>query len=140
MKQNKHLLAILIVFNFLFIPNSSKAQDNNENVKLSMSGHILKSTNNNKKYQLYVSLPSDYNPIDTKRYPVLYILDANYSYPLINSLHSLLDSGQEIEKIINRIKSCLYLLLPYPSTILLFTDFIERLICCASSNCSNLGS
>ncbi|WP_395047987.1 alpha/beta hydrolase [Flavobacterium sp.] len=60
----------------------------------------MQSTVNNKTYQLYISLPAGYNSADTTRYPVLYILDANYSYLLISSLHNLLDSGQEIEKII----------------------------------------
>ena len=88
-------LFIFIIITF-FIPNLSEAQNEN----LSMNGHIVKSSFNKKDYQLYISLPSNYNPSDTIHYPVLYILDANYSYPLISSLHNLLDSCQEIEKII----------------------------------------
>ncbi len=88
-------LFIIIIISF-FIPNLSEAQNEN----LSMNGHNVKSSFNKKDYQLYISLPSNYNPSDTIHYPVLYILDANYSYPLISSLHNLLDSSQEIEKII----------------------------------------
>lgn len=96
----KLLTSYLNIIIFLSsIPNLCIAQ-NSYNANLSMSGHILNSTINSKSYQLYISLPSDYNAKDSKRYPVLYVLDAHYSYPLISSLHNLLDSGQEIEKII----------------------------------------
>ena len=76
------------------------AQDIQQSQMLSMKGHIVKSTANGKSYQLYVSLPSGYDPAKTDRYPVLYILDANYSYPIISSMHKLLDSGGEIEQVI----------------------------------------
>ncbi len=96
----KHKTLFLFIIISFFIPNLSEAQNTNFNENLSMNGHIVKSSINKKEYQLYISLPSNYNPSDTIHYPVLYILDANYSYPLISSLHNLLDSSQEIEKII----------------------------------------
>ena len=76
------------------------AQEVNTSEMLSMKGHIVKSSFNGKSYQLYVSLPVEYNSSENKRYPVLYLLDAYYSYPIVCSLHKLLDQGGEIEKII----------------------------------------
>jgi len=52
---------------------------------------------------------------------------------------AVVSSFEAIEYIRNLINSALYLLLPYPSTMQLLTDLEERLICYASSNCSNLG-
>ena len=98
MKIWKNLIVALIICTSGV--SLSNAQDINTNVELSMKGQILQSTINKKKYQLYISLPAGYNTADTYRYPVFYVLDAYYSYPLIFSLHSLLDSSQELEKII----------------------------------------
>lgn len=63
-------------------------------------GHIVTSSANGKTYQLYVSLPVGYSPDDLTRYPVLYVLDAYCTYPLISSVHALLDYGGDIEKVI----------------------------------------
>ena len=37
-------------------------------------------------YQIYVSLPSSYNRNNDKKYPVLYVTDANYAFPIINQI------------------------------------------------------
>lgn len=89
----------LILFIFFLYSMSSLAQETKSS-ELSMQGHIISSTINNKEYQLYVSLPAGYKQKDAKHYPVLYLLDAYYSYPIISSLHKLLDSNQEIKGVI----------------------------------------
>nr|WP_322624075.1 alpha/beta hydrolase-fold protein [uncultured Flavobacterium sp.] len=67
---------------------------------LSMKGHALKAKANGKNYQLYVSLPNGYDVANAERYTVLYVLDANITYPILHSLHGLLDGSGEIQKII----------------------------------------
>lgn len=37
-------------------------------------------------YQIYVSLPSSYTRMPDKKYPVLYVTDASYAFPVINQI------------------------------------------------------
>lgn len=92
----KHLFSTF----FILVTTLIFAQDIQQSQMLSMKGHIVQSTSNGKSYQLYVSLPAGYDSGKPDRYPVLYVLDANLSYPIVSSMHKLLDSGGEIEKVI----------------------------------------
>lgn len=96
----KKYSSILLLAFFLFLSFPSKCQELNAAEILCKKGHVVKSTINDKNYQLYICLPAGYNPDEAVRYPVLYILDANYSYPIVSSVHELLDSSGEIEKVI----------------------------------------
>lgn len=82
------------IFILLFLSTNVLSQD------LTMKGHRIKAKRSTEEYQLYVSLPAAYNAEDNQRYPVLFLLDAYYSYPLVSSLHKLLEASQEIEDII----------------------------------------
>lgn len=45
-------------------------------------------------YELYISLPGDYNKDVSKRYNVVYLLDADYSFPIAHSIvHHMADRG-----------------------------------------------
>jgi uncharacterized protein len=46
----------------------------------------FKSTINSQDYQLYIKVPASYNDDTTKRYPVMYCLDGQWSFPLIMEL------------------------------------------------------
>lgn len=81
------------LFFFFFLANGL-AQD------LTMKGHVVKTTASKKEYQVYVSLPSSYTKEDQTRYPVLFVLDAYYAYPLVSSFAKLLEASQEIEDVI----------------------------------------
>jgi len=48
----------------------------------------FKSSVNNRDYQLYVKLPTSYFIDSTKRYPVMYCLDGQWSFPLIMELRN----------------------------------------------------
>ncbi|MCW4468548.1 alpha/beta hydrolase-fold protein [Flavobacterium sp. MFBS3-15] len=85
---------------FLFLSLTSYSQQPSTEAMLTKKGHIIQSVINEKAYQLYVSLPSGYDPVDAARYPVLYVLDGNMNFPLIVPIHDLLDSSGEIEKVI----------------------------------------
>jgi predicted alpha/beta superfamily hydrolase len=67
---------------------------------LKMTGNYVRSTVNGKTYQLFVSLPKNYNPHDTIRYPVLYFLDGYYSFPIIAPTHFALDFANQMKKVI----------------------------------------
>src|SRR4051812_12100438 len=46
-------------------------------------------------YQLFVSTPDSYNKNDTVTYPVLYLLDGNPFFPLLQSMQHFYVSGEE---------------------------------------------
>lgn len=53
-----------------------------------------------RQYQVWVSLPASYAKGDRK-YPVVFVADANYSFPLVNSIRNRLGAkGQNIEDFI----------------------------------------
>lgn len=62
--------------------------------------HAIRSTANHATYHLFVSLPSGYSASDTTRYPVLYALDGNDSFPLIQAVRRFLQAGGAIPRII----------------------------------------
>ena len=51
-------------------------------------------------YQLFISLPPSYG-VSTRRFPVLFVTDANYAFPLIRSIaRRVANGGQDIEEFI----------------------------------------
>lgn len=53
-----------------------------------------------KDYQLYISFPGGYSVKDTTRYPVLYVLDGAFCYPIINMARRSMDAAKELEDVI----------------------------------------
>lgn len=54
----------------------------------------------NRDYQLYIALPRDYNE-STRKYPVLFVTDAGYAFPLIRSIAKRVrNGGEDIEDFI----------------------------------------
>ena len=62
--------------------------------------HKIVSGYNKKEYQLKVLLPSDYSASDTIRYPVLYVLDGDYSTSMFQSTLHLFSLVPELQDII----------------------------------------
>ncbi len=51
-----------------------------------------------RRYPLLISLPRDYATSGSKRYPVLYITDVNYAFPLVRSIGTMVgDKGAGLE-------------------------------------------
>ncbi len=48
---------------------------------------VMPKTHLNKQYEVYVVLPPDYEATD-KRYPVMYVTDTDYAFPLVRSIAS----------------------------------------------------
>lgn len=52
-------------------------------------------------YQIYVSLPANYDPAAARRYPVLYATDADYAFPVVRALSRRVgDRGDGLEDFI----------------------------------------
>ncbi len=58
------------------------------------------STVNGQHYKLFVSLPNSYSAKDTTRYPVLYLLDGNLFFTLLQSMQRFYLSGEEVPEMI----------------------------------------
>ena len=75
-------------------------QDKTNNLMATTKEHVIKSSFNNKLYQLHVSLPKNYSAGDTIHYPVLYVLDGKFSFTSFHSIREVLDLGREIKNVI----------------------------------------
>ena len=51
-------------------------------------------------YELYVSLPPHYKQQDTTRYPIIYVLDGNFMFPVMNVAYRALNEVDEVNDII----------------------------------------
>ena len=52
------------------------------------------------EYELFISLPQGYAAKDTTRYPVLYVLDGNFMFPVMRSYQHLLSETREVQDVI----------------------------------------
>ena len=61
---------------------------------------ILESKINGTTYHLYISLPQHYSSKDTTRYPVLYMLDGGWTFPIAHAARIAVDAVGGLENII----------------------------------------
>jgi predicted alpha/beta superfamily hydrolase len=82
--------AVTLAFIFVFFIMEVKAQDNNASYPpVSIPGsetRTLTSAATGQEYKLLIHLPGDYTH-SNKTYPVLYLLDAQWDFPLVTSLY-----------------------------------------------------
>ena len=96
----------LIATNFIFLAILSvcseklKGQSLNPATIQATKQHSIKSSFNNKTYELCVSLPKKYSAQDSLRYPVLFVLDGKFSFKSMSSIREVFDLGKEIKDII----------------------------------------
>lgn len=53
-----------------------------------------------KDYQLYISFPKGYSTKDTTKYPVLFVLDGQGSFPVFKSVRESMDIDKELDSLI----------------------------------------
>jgi predicted alpha/beta superfamily hydrolase len=96
MKLNQSLSAFFVfVMMLCFYPGLTNAQPGN------IEKYTLKSSFNQKNYNLQVALPKGYGKADTsKKYKVLYVLDGNYSFGIYHSARAMMELGKELEELI----------------------------------------
>lgn len=61
--------------------------------------HFLSAKSNGIPYKLYISVPRDYGT-STQRYPVLYLLDADYSFPVVRGIVQHLSERNRLKPMI----------------------------------------
>jgi len=101
MKQVNLIVTTAIFFSVLCLcSEKAKGQSVNEIAFQKENKYYIKSSFNNKTYELQIALPKKYSDQDTLHYPVLYILDGKSSFTLMNSIRGTLEFGKEIKDII----------------------------------------
>ena len=86
---------LMLLLTCLYIPTVYAAAQS-----ASSDTHKLVSDYNKKLYQLKVLLPAKYTASDTVTYPVLYVLDGNYSTSLFQSTIDLFSMAPELQQLI----------------------------------------
>lgn len=92
-------LAIGFVLVFL-LPLTQQAQENNASPFPKTLVHTLQAKTNGQEYRLFVSLPASYNESDTARYPVLYLLDGNPFFAMLQAMQHFYVTGAELPEMI----------------------------------------
>lgn len=88
-------ISFLMVFTFQLMGQTNSIPTINQKQE-----HQLKSKININSYQLFVSLPKYYSKTDATKYPVLYLLDGNFAFPIAHSTRQLLDFTGGLEDVI----------------------------------------
>jgi predicted alpha/beta superfamily hydrolase len=91
----RYLLAAL-----LMLPLPARSQDARTVAMPATREYVLRSAINGRPYRLHIALPEGYADTDTTRYPVLYILDGNLSFPIATAAHRLLRIFGEVPEVI----------------------------------------
>jgi predicted alpha/beta superfamily hydrolase len=91
-----HLLILLIAMSSASI----FGQKLEPKERITEPDHTINSEIMGKDYQLYISFPKNYSTKDTISYPVLYVLDGEYSFPIIQGSMRFFSLGNEIEDVI----------------------------------------
>lgn len=94
------LYKLFIVSCLLLFPFMQYAQVTGTSPFPSTKTFALHATTNGQEYRLFVSLPKSYNEKDTVRYPVLYLLDGNPFFSLLQSMQHFFVTGEEVPEMI----------------------------------------
>jgi predicted alpha/beta superfamily hydrolase len=89
-QKQTFLVALLFACTSLFAQHSF----------LNVSQHKLSSSVTGLDYELYVSLPKTYKQGDTTRYPVLYVLDGSFMFPVMHAMQLFLAESEETRDVI----------------------------------------
>jgi len=97
MKQPASLFSMVMCFVMMHVFLPVSHAQNNDAVT---AKHIVRSTLTGRSYELRVMLPAGYSAADALRYPVLYLLDGKFSFPLFYALKNNFDLGKELKELI----------------------------------------
>tara|TARA_B110000091_G_C13819478_1_gene479837 strand:+ start:6005 stop:6316 length:312 start_codon:yes stop_codon:yes gene_type:complete len=96
LKRKNFVKALFLLF--LFSTNLL-SQKQVPKKRITAPDHTITSKIMDKDYQLYISFPKNYSTKDTISYPVLYVLDGHFSYPLFKGVQNLLSTAGSIEEV-----------------------------------------
>jgi len=97
----RNIISCVVVLIALFASNKLIAQPLTSPVSLQHSTELdFCAKTNNQDYKLFVSLPASYNPKDSAKYPVVYLLDGNLFFSLVHSMKEFYLAGEEVPEMI----------------------------------------
>ena len=97
-----HIKIVWIIGLYLLVPQITNAQTD-QNIQFLQKIGILDSVyskNLHEHHKFYVQLPTNYNPAQNRKYPVVYILDGEVFLPTVNNVLSFYSGGFMPEMII----------------------------------------
>jgi predicted alpha/beta superfamily hydrolase len=101
MNENlKNISIIITTMLLLFVSTMALGQKLEPKERRTEPDHIITSKILGRDYRLYISFPKNYSAKDTVSYPVLYVLDGELVFPIINGTRAILDSQKELEDLI----------------------------------------
>lgn len=100
MNFSKSINLTLTTILFLVFSNSLFSQKLEPKERITEPDHTISSKIMDRDYQLFISFPRSYSTKDTISYPVLYVLDGKYVFPLLRGTQYWLDTYSEIEDVI----------------------------------------
>ena len=100
MKNKLSILKLIFTSLFCLSVHFMKGQTGELPDLAEIKTHIVKSNQNKKEYRLQVLLPANYSAADSTRYPVLYVLDGEYSTLLFYSVIKTFSLASEVNDVI----------------------------------------
>lgn len=100
MKYSKSINIVITVLLLFIVQTTTYSQKSEPKVRVLEPDHTISSKIMEKDYQLYISFPIDYSNNNTTKYPVLYVLDGQFMFPIIAGTRGGLDMANELEKVI----------------------------------------
>ena len=96
----KSIKPLSITFVLIIFSNVAFSQKLEPRERITEPDHTITSKILGRDYQLYISFPKNYSTKDTVSYPVLYVLDGEWVFPIIRGTRAILDSEKELEDLI----------------------------------------
>jgi predicted alpha/beta superfamily hydrolase len=96
----KSIKPLSITLLLIIFSNVAFGQKLEPRERITEPDHTITSKILGRDYQLYISFPKNYSTKDTVSYPVLYVLDGEWVFPIIRGTRAILDSEKELEDLI----------------------------------------
>lgn len=99
----KNNIVVLVCFLLLLSCTTNAQEEKQSTQKYTMPNTAIRylgSKNNEVDYKLYISYPESYKDSTTKKYPVLYLLDADYSFAIAKNIIDHLSQRNHLQEII----------------------------------------
>jgi len=97
LRQRQRLLHVVF---YLLLPFALFAQSTDTSPFPKTETYALQAKTNGQAYRIFVSLPESYRENDTTKYPVLYLLDGNPFFLLLQSMQHFFATGEELQEMI----------------------------------------
>jgi predicted alpha/beta superfamily hydrolase len=97
LKSIKPLSITFVLIIFSTVAFSQKVEPRE---RITEPDHTITSKILGRDYQLYISFPKNYSTKDTVSYPILYVLDGEWVFPIIRGTRAILDLEKELEDLI----------------------------------------